>query len=129
MKDLKLSSQALSDLFSTIGKEPGLEKILNQFYKKMSQDVLIGFFFTGKDIQAIAQMQKAFLMRAWGVTSSYPGRSPADAHTKLPPILKGHFDRRLVMLAETLSEFQVPEQQIQIWVQFEEKFRQAVQHD
>ncbi len=128
MKELKLASAALTALFTSIGGEAGLEKILARFYEKMSKDVLLGFFFDGRDVNAIALMQKSFLMRAWGVTQSYTGKSPAAAHSKLAPILKGHFDRRLVLLAETLREFHTNEVEIALWVNFEEKFRQAVEH-
>lgn len=127
MRNIKLTGEALTNLFQKIGGEPALQQILDSFYAKMSQDVLIGFFFTGKDIKHIAQQQKAFLMKAWGVTSSYQGKSPATAHEKLPPILAGHFDRRLVILAETLRAFKIDENSIDTWVGFENKFRQAVQ--
>lgn len=128
MREIKLSGPALTNLFKNIGGEEALSRILTRFYEKMSHDVLIGFFFDGKDIVHIAQMQKLFLMRAWGVTQSYAGKSPADAHAHLPPILSGHFDRRLVLLGETLREFKVAEEDIEIWVNFENKFRHAVQH-
>jgi truncated hemoglobin YjbI len=128
MKEIKLSGAALGELYDAIGKEAGLEKILQRFYEKMSQDLLIGFFFEGHDVQHIALMQKSFLMKTWGASASYSGRSPADAHSKLPPILKGHFDRRLVLLAETLREFQVEERFVEVWVRFEGSFRRAVEH-
>lgn len=127
-KEIKLSGAALQELFVKIGKEPGLSKILNRFYEKISQDILIGFFFSGKDLSAIASKQKEFLMKAWGVTSSYSGKAPAQAHVELPPILSGHFDRRLVLLEETLKEFGLNENEIKTWVNFEDKFRNAIQH-
>lgn len=126
MNEIKLSGKALLTLFENIGGEPGLTRLLTRFYEKMSQDILIGYFFDGKDIRKIALMQKAFLMRAWGAAPSYSGKSPADAHKMLPQILSGHFDRRIVLLTETLREFNVKEKDIEIWVGFESKFRQAV---
>ena len=127
MKDIKLTGLALTKLYKEIGKDPALEKILVRFYEKMSQDVMIGFFFSNHDTHKIALHQKAFLLKAWGATKSYQGKAPAEAHAPLPPILAGHFDRRLVILAETLREFDVSEENIQIWVRFEDKFRSAVQ--
>jgi len=129
MQEIKLSSQSLNKLYEAIGKEPGLEKILLKFYENMSQDIIIGFFFDGKDLVKIARKQKEFLMRAWGVSQSYSGKSPKAAHEKLAPILVGHFDRRLRILEDTLREFKVPEQYISFWVNFEGKFRAAVQKD
>ncbi|MEW6058412.1 MAG: group 1 truncated hemoglobin [Bdellovibrionota bacterium] len=127
MTNIKLSSPRLTALFADVGGEQGLERVLLNFYEKMSRDLLIGFFFEGKDIKDIALKQKSFLMRAWGVTPSYQGKSPADAHKQLPRILSGHFDRRLVILAETLREFGLNDESIELWINFEKKFRQAVQ--
>lgn len=118
-----------TDFFQRIGNEEGLAAILAAFYEKMSTDTLIGFFFDGKDLKHIAAQQKSFLMRAWGVTPSYAGKSPAQAHASLAPILKGHFDRRLVLLAETLREFKIGEGNIDAWVNFENNFRSTIQHD
>src|SRR5690242_16732794 len=86
------------------GKDPDarLGEILRDFYRRMSQDVLIGYFFDGKDVDAIAAMQKEFLLRAMGATPSYSGKPPAQAHEKIAPILRGHFDRRLQILEATL---------------------------
>ena len=85
MKEIKISSQALRELYEKIGEEAGLSKILERFYEQQSQPCAIGFFFQDKDLKKIANMQKAFLMRAWGITASYPGKSPAQAHEKLAP--------------------------------------------
>jgi truncated hemoglobin YjbI len=124
---MKLSSHALQDLYIKAGKEEGLSKILLRFYEKMSQDILIGYFFNGKNLREIAAKQKEFLMKTWGVTASYTGKPPAKAHQNLPQILKGHFDRRLVLLEETLREFGLGDNEIKTWVNFENKFRNAVQ--
>jgi hemoglobin len=123
---LNLRGRELAALYEAVGGEPGLEKILVNFYERMSRDVLIGYFFDGRDLRAIALKQKEFLMRAWGVSQEYGGRSPTEAHSALPPILKGHFDRRLVLLAETLREAGLEERHAKVWVAFEERFRDAV---
>ena len=92
----------------------------------MSKDVLIGFFFDGKDLKKIATKQKEFLMRAMGATESYSGKAPAQAHTELAPILYGHFDRRLRILEETLRDHGVSVEDIRIWIAFENAFRQGI---
>ena len=121
---------AYQKLFETIGKEEGLNSLLDKFYQALSKDVLVGFFFDQKDLSKIAQKQKEFLMRAWGITSSYSGKSPATAHISLAPILKGHFDRRLVILKETLEkETTLSASQIQLWLDFEELFRNSIQKE
>ena len=113
-------------LYLHIGGEPALEAILKDFYSRMAKDVLIGFFFTGKDTDVIALRQKEFLMRAMGAVPSYSGKSPAQAHTELAPILSGHFDRRIVILRETLQDHGVAAEDIRIWVGFENAFRPVV---
>jgi hemoglobin len=107
--------------------EEGLRKILRDFYSKMSQDVLIGFFFTNRDVFSIADRQLEFLLVAMGVRTSYTGKGPGAAHIGMPPILKGHFDRRLVLLRQTLEEHDLAPPDIKIWVEFEEAFRPVVQ--
>jgi hemoglobin len=114
-------------IFLKIGAEPGLEALLQEFYARMANDVLIGFFFTGKNVPAIASKQKEFLMKAMGVAPSYEGKAPAQAHTKLAPILKGHFDRRLQILEDLLKEKGLPEADWKAWIAFENAFRNGIQ--
>jgi truncated hemoglobin YjbI len=92
----------------------------------MSKDILIGFFFTGKDTDAIADKQAEFLLRGMGITPSYTGKAPAQAHEELPPILAGHFDRRLTILEQTLRDHGVPQTDIQTWLGFENAFREGI---
>jgi hemoglobin len=116
----------LKKLFEDIGSEEALEKILLRFYEKMSADTLLGFFFAGHDISHIVKMQKAFLLRAMGIASSYEGKPPARAHKALPPILEGHFDRRLILLREVLTDAHLTDESIESWIGFENQFRSVV---
>lgn len=118
---------ALAALYQNLGGEPGLRKILSDFYQRMGQDVMLGFFFQGKDLESIARNQGNFLMRAMGASPSYSGQPPAQAHRSMAPILPGHFDRRLRILEDTLRAHGVAEADIRTWVGFEEAFRSAVQ--
>src|SRR5262245_57121278 len=104
MTQLSLTRPSLARLNRNVGGETGLSVILRDFYKRMSADVLIGFFFDGKDTNAIAARQLQFLLKAMGATSTYSGKTPARAHDALPPILGGHFDRRLRILEQTLAD-------------------------
>jgi truncated hemoglobin YjbI len=106
--------------------EKQLRRILCDFYTRMSKDIMIGFFFTGKSPEEIAEHQFHFLMRAMGASASYEGRSPVQAHADLPPILSGHFDRRLQILQETLTDFNLDANSIQIWLEFENSFRDVL---
>jgi truncated hemoglobin YjbI len=119
----------LAELMTSIGGESVLFSILNEFYLRMSKDLMIGFFFDKHDLEHIALMQGKFVLNAAGLISSYDGKGPSTAHIALPPILSGHFDRRLVILRETLTAQGLSENQIKTWVRFEESFRAIVVSD
>jgi len=121
-----MSKGKLKALLQRIGGEPQLKEILRDFYHRMSEDILIGYFFSGRDTDTIADKQMQFLMFAMGVSPSYEGKSPSSAHLELPPILTGHFDRRLVILEQTLKEHGVCEEDIRTWIEFENAFRQVI---
>jgi hemoglobin len=123
---LSLVKPELKKLYERAGGEQGLAEILRDFYARMSRDVLVGFFFDGKDVDKIALTQKAFLMRAFGAAPSYAGKAPADAHADLAPILRGHFDRRLQILEETLRDHGLSDEDIRTWVGFENAFRDQI---
>lgn len=125
-RELPVNKPALKGLYERAGREPGVAAILHDFYQRMAQDILIGFFFAGKDIHAIAEKQKEFLLRAVGATGSYDGKPPAQAHGELPPILNGHFDRRLKILEETLQAHGLSDEDIRNWVGFENAFREGI---
>lgn len=129
MQETPVSKPALKNLYRHVGEEAGLAAILKDFYRRMSGDILIGFFFNDKDTDLIAERQKQFLMRAMGASPSYTGKAPAQAHDELPPILKGHFDRRLRILEETLRDHGVRDEDIRIWVSFESAFREGIVRD
>lgn len=124
-KDIPVQKPELLQLGKDLGIDR-IQKIIFSFYQVMSQDTMIGFFFTGRDIQAIAQKQSEFLYKAMGLKPSYSGKAPADAHHDLPPILTGHFDRRLKILEDLLKKEGLSQKQITAWIGFENAFRDAI---
>jgi len=122
-----VSKVRLKNLLQSIGGEDRLREILRDFYHRMSEDILIGYFFTGKDLNSIADRQSDFLIYAMGASTTYQGKLPTSAHLELPPILKGHFDRRLVILRQTLKDHGLRDPDIQNWIDFESAFREVVQ--
>lgn len=123
---LQIPSQELKDLWQKIGSETRLETLLKDFYRRLAEDVMLGFFFVGKDVTEIALKQKQFLLRAFGVTPSYSGKAPAQAHNSLAPILPGQFDRRLQILEQTLRDHSLDSKAIQTWLSFENAFRSSI---
>ena len=120
------SRNKLKHLYVKIGGNTPLREILRDFYRRMSLDLMIGFFFQDKNIEAIADKQTEFLLVAMGISPKFTGRSPSQAHLSLPPILPGHFDRRLVILKETLNDHGLSAEDIEVWLNFEEAFRDVV---
>jgi hemoglobin len=123
--ELPVQLPELRGLYARLGKEK-IEAILKDFYRRMEQDILVGFFFRGKDVDQIAERQLQFLLRAMGATPSYSGKPPASAHSELAPILSGHFDRRLKLLEETLVEHGLSAEDIRTWIGFENAFREGI---
>lgn len=103
-----------------------LNSILEDFYQRMHDDLMIGYFFTGKDLKHIAHQQGQFLLNAAGMIPKFEGKGPHSAHTELPPIWEGHFDRRLVILRETLKAQNIKAHIIELWISFESSFRDIV---
>ena len=68
----------------------------------------------------------AAAMRAMGATPTFAGKPPAQAHGTLPPILTGHFDRRLRILEATLHDHGLDSADIRTWVEFENAFRDGI---
>lgn len=127
MKKIPIQRKDLGAMYSRIGGEAALRRILADFYSRLADDVIVGFFFDGKDVAHISDMQARFLLRAWGATESYSGKPPAQAHKELAPILRGHFDRRLRVLEETLRAHGIGEEDIRRWVEFENAFREGIE--
>jgi hemoglobin len=121
----------LEALFESLGNSPAereekLHSLLHDFYQRLANDTMIGFFFFGKDLDLIAGQQAGFLLRAMGARATYSGKAPSLAHLSLPPILEGHFNRRLEILKETLRDHSVAEGQIQTWLEFENVFKNSI---
>ena len=121
--------EELAKLITEIGGESTLVLILKDFYERLAKDVMVGFFFEKHDLTQISTMQGKFILMAAGIAKTFEGKGPSTAHAALPPILSGHFDRRLIILRETLRAHQLNESQVDTWVRFEESFRAIVVSD
>ncbi len=118
--------QQLQALITAVGGAERMHEIIFKFYVRMSNDVMIGFFFAGKNLEEVAKQQTHFILNAAGLIDRFEGKGPSTAHVALPPILRGHFDRRLVLLRETLTAAELDPLLINEWIQFEEGFRSIV---
>lgn len=109
-----------------------LDQMCFDFYALMSRDLLIGYFFTGRDLRAIAHRQARFLWQSAGMKLLIEHeleprlRSPTQAHAELPPVYSGHFDRRILLLRQFLKKSTLPANLAESWIDFELAFRNQV---
>ncbi|MBS1958408.1 MAG: hypothetical protein JST80_02960 [Bdellovibrionales bacterium] len=113
----------IREFIEQAGGPDKIRSLLFLFYDRMSKDIIIGYFFDGKDLKHIAEMQAQFILNAGNFIPKFEGKGPATAHLDLPPIYRGHFDRRLLILRDILTENNVPSTAIDAWIAFEEGFR------
>ncbi len=114
-------------LVERLGGSGELRRITARFYGKLAMDPMVGFFFAGHDLDRVIDGQVGFLLKAFGESRAFTGRHPSIAHRELAPILRGHFDRRLVLLEETLIEEGVDEEDRKLWLGVERSMRSVVQ--
>lgn len=118
-------------LIEECGGEERLRAILQDFYDALYNDVFVGFFFLPHDKQTLIEHQFAYVTHhigkrpQEGARAPYVGRSMLDAHKSLP-ILAGHFDRRHVLLGETLARHEVPEHVRIAWLDLDQRLRPLI---
>ena len=89
-------------LLERLGGMARLRTIIEDFYARVFDDVMIGFMFKGRDRARLVELEVQFTARAMGENVAYEGRGMRHAHASLP-ILIGHFQRRYQILVETLD--------------------------
>ncbi len=114
------------NLLHELGGEEALRALLRDFYDRVYDDVMIGFFFAPHPKQSLIDKQYAYLVSHLGEGRAlYHGRTMRQAHMALP-ILPGHFDRRHTILKQTLARHEVPPHVQQAWLQLEQWLRPFV---
>lgn len=91
-----------------MGGLEALRPVIADFVDRMRADVMIGFHFNHVDPEVLKQRELEFSALALGGKLAYTGRKLPEAHAQ-HPILPGQFDRRLMILRETMADHQVPE--------------------
>ena len=116
------------EVFSKIGGDK-LREVITDFYARIFDDVMIGFMFKGKDRQRLIDKEwelAAALLGAPGVT--YTGRPMRTAHAQ-HTIFGGHFERRLQILKETLSDHAIDPDVQRIWIDHTLSLRDQITRD
>jgi hemoglobin len=101
-------------LFDRIGDDK-LRAVLETFYDAVFADVMIGFFFRGKDKARLVDKEWELVASHLGAPVRYSGRPLAEAHAA-HPILGGHFERRLQLLREAMAAHGVDPDVREAWI-------------
>ena len=111
-------------LIDEVGGEEALERLVRDFYTRLFDDTMVGFFFWPHDKEALIAHQMAYVRAHVGAPdgTSYRGRSMRRAHEHLP-ILVGHFDRRHQILEEVLRDHAIVSHVAQAWLALDESLR------
>jgi hemoglobin len=115
-------------LFDRIGADR-LRAVLTDFYRRVFDDVMIGFMFRGKDRQHLVDREyelTAALLGAPGVT--YRGRPMRVAHAQ-HTIFGGQFERRLQILRETMRDHGVDPEVQRAWIDHQLALRGQITRD
>jgi len=104
--------------FDRIGGEQALRAIVDDFIDRVSRDMIVGFFFQGKDLGRIAAREYELAAERMGGPARYSGRPLDAAHGKLG-INRGHLRRRLVILQAVLRAHGVDDAVAEAWVAHE----------
>jgi len=115
-------------LFDRIGGD-ALRAVLRDFYDRVFADPMIGFLFAGKNRERLIQKEWEMTARILGASEiAYTGRPMPEAHAR-SPILGGHFERRLHLLAETLADHGVDPEVRRVWLEHTRSLRPQVTAD
>jgi hemoglobin len=115
-------------LFDRIGPD-ALRAVVTEFYRRVFDDVMIGFMFHGKDRQHLIDREyelTAALLGASGIT--YRGRPMRTAHAA-HSIFGGQFERRLQILRETLRDHAVDPDVQRAWLDHQLSLRSQITRD
>jgi hemoglobin len=115
-------------LFDRIGGDE-LRRVIEDFYRRLFADPMIGFLFEGKNQPRLVQKEWEMTARLLGATEvRYTGRPMPEAHAK-SPILGGHFERRRKILEETLADHGVDAEVREAWLDHTRALRPQVTAD
>jgi hemoglobin len=102
-------------VFDKIGAER-LRAVIEDFYARIFDDVMIGFLFAGKDRARLIDKEYELTARLLGAEVAYTGKPMREAHAR-SPILGGHFERRLEILRQTIAAHDVDPEVRDAWIE------------
>ncbi len=114
--------------FDEIGSEK-LRQVVTDFYERVLDDVMIGFFFRNADKNRLIDKEWELAARMLGKKDiKYTGQSIRSAHAA-HPIMGGHFNRRLQILKETMDAHALSPLVKDTWIEHTEALRSLITTD
>jgi len=114
--------------FDRLGGAQALRAIIAEFVDRLMHDPMIGFHFRNTSQQRLTDKEYEHAAAALGAPIAYTGRPISSTHRPLG-IPGGHFDRRLQILRNLLSEHGVPGDIQQAWLAEQQSLRHHVTAD
>lgn len=99
---------AATSLFARLGGKPAIEATVDELYRRVLADDLLGRYFKAKDMPQLRQMQVDFFTQALGGGKVYKGKPLREAHAKLR-LTAEHFGRVAEHLSDTLLHLGIAE--------------------
>ncbi len=101
----------MASLYERVGKEAGVDAVVDEFYKLVLADDLVSPFFKNTNMKIQAVKQKQFFNHVLG-GKNYYGKDMRTAHKGMG-IKDIHFDRIAQLLAKAMSSLGVNDKEIQ----------------
>lgn len=113
-------------LADEVGGLDELRAIVDEFYRRVFDDPLIGYLFASSDREELVDHQVEYVRARLGAADvEYTGEPIRTAHESLP-ITVGQFDRRQTLLEEVLDECDVPDHVRDAWLELDSDLRNLV---
>ncbi len=100
-------------LYDQLGGQQAIERIVDDFYKRVLGDDTVNHFFADTDMEKQRRHQTAFISYALGSSKQYTGRSMEKAHAGLN-LQPEHFDAIVKHLGDALAAHSMSPEDINV---------------
>lgn len=111
--------------FERVGGEPVVRAIIDRFVDRLFADMIVGFFFNGKDAARVKAHEYEHAARSLGAPIPYTGRPIAPLHRPLR-INGGQFRRRLALLKQEIERAGVGGDIVERWLDEQRRMRAQI---
>lgn len=103
-------------LYDRLGGHDGIRAVVDEFYDRLLDDDELGPFFAEADMEKLRATQTGFLCEAAGGPETYEAEPVRDAHLHIP-FTSNHIQRALELLDQSLSTFDIAEEDADVVMQ------------